>query len=1028
MNSQPDDTDLDTVSRPAPLVIPSSPSTNQYSINQTIVRTATGFTSQLVMSSLPPKPPESSSQPPGEDEDENRDANDEDHVPSSPPAVNDRDAEDNDDVLYDEHNYDEHVSAGEGEVGDNDFPPVENRIEHYDGVAESQYIEGDDLDEAEDKDVNMDVAPEDVSERGGDEIPDTAEQGEPSEGHAAEDPTANLFEVSKLQRQSTVPDSDMMEDTQPSNFAQTNIGEMQTAESRAYDGATPKQTDGTGPYHTAQEHQSPSKSNKDESYSTPKQATSSERRPQFRSLNDIANQPETQSSFDFVNLEIPKLDFAADTEEGSNDISGSSPLRRSAKKRKITYSAKKKSILSPTKSPVPVMKQTASSPLPQPSESSQEDAPSSTMEREERGASAAAKARAKVMSAKRPPLKLETPAQPTRARSKRKRALKAASKSALQSPKSASNAPDEADSPKSAAAEDPDVEMLDVEAGVQAHIEDQDELAEPVPQPAKPVGTGGQLTTFNDNGSDRGEEPTGGLLCPERVLAYWPGQGYYPATCLGYAGLHHVKVRYDEGSMNTLDVSQVRAFDLRIGDHIKVDEIGMKKHVYVVVGFKDKIDNSNDEDYPMTDRHGYQSVVLEVKQRESILPADRPRESETITVPLERIYLTTQLCNKFRDRLYKPTPSPSPAASTPRVSTPVSAGGGVVSPTLSRRGTAGPSMLRESIRAGSVSSTFQGPTSTVFLNMAFAITLQNDEDEHEKQALARLISSNGGQVLNGFYELFDDLDGSAGTPSRPTSAGKGKGKAKGKETPLSSTAASIGLTLREEFKGLHFAALITDTHSRRTKYIQALALNIPCLHHRWLADSITASHPLPFTKYLLPAGLSTFLSPEGVVRSRNLQAYEPVDGTFEDIVSSRDLLLKAYSVLLITGKSKREIERKKPYLFLTYALGPHTVGRCADIAAAKDLIRQGGNWDWVYVDGGVAGLSEAEYAFFGDGRGAAESGSRTGAVAKGKKRKKEHSVEPEVLVRTGEIAGRKVRLVCDEFVIQSLILGSLVEE
>jgi hypothetical protein len=325
-------------------------------------------------------------------------------------------------------------------------------------------------------------------------------------------------------------------------------------------------------------------------------------------------------------------------------------------------------------------------------------------------------------------------------------------------------------------------------------------------------------------------------------------------------------------------------------------------------------------------------------------------------------------------------------------------------------------LLRESLRADSVGSSLQEAGGTVFSNMAFAVTLHNDEDDIEKNAIAKMIGSNGGQVLDGFNELFDYIDTSEAGSSRPTSSSNENRKS-------IDTSISTGFFLKRDWKSLQFAALITDTHSRRTKYIQALALNIPCLHHRWVTDSIAASRPLPFGKYLLCAGISTYLDPEGVLRSRNMQLYDPAQASFEEVVKSRQLLLRNQSVLLITGKTKKEVERKKPYLFLTHALGPRVVGRCPDIAAAAQMIKDG-NWDWVYVDGGAAGLMEAENILFD--RGASLCHAR--AAPKSKKRKRMNSVESEVLVRVGEIAGKKVRLACDEFVIQSLILGALLEE
>jgi hypothetical protein len=1007
LNSQPDDADLDSIPMPAPLALPSSPSTNQYSINQTTMKRAAGFTSQLVSSSLPPKPPESSSPAAGEhaaDEDA-----DEERVPSSPPALNAEDT-DEDEVLYDEHNYDEHVSAGESEVGDNDDSvSVENAMDPNDNVAGPHNIEREY--HTEDQNFDIDAAPENARDKRGDEAPNTAEHGGSGEegappgrvsqpGHTS-NKQDDATSMSRSQQPSTVPESVMMEDTQPSNFAQTHVGGTQPAESRTND-ATPKDTDGTGQYHTAQERQTPKKASKESSYNTPKQASSSGKRPQFRSLNDIANQPETQqSSFDINNFELPNLGFSNDTE----DMPGSSPLRPSAKKRKITYSAKRKSILSPTKPPAPSVTQTTSPPLARPAKASEGAAPSSTLEREERGASAATRARTKAIESAQSP---DTPATSTRARSKKKYVTKSTAKRAPQRSKPTSRT-----TRKKAAAgavpvhsgpsEDSDVEMADV-----GSTERPGEVEEPAAQPDNP----GQGNTSNNNVTDLVEEPSGELLCPDRVLAYWPGQGYYPATCLGPAGLHHAKLRYDEGSINTLDVSHMRVFDLRIGDHIKVDQTGMKKHVYVVVGFKDKIDASTNEEYPRTDCRGYQTVVLEVKTRDSVLPGDREKKAQSIAVPVDKIYLTQQLLGKFRDRTYQPIPSSSPAASTPRVSTPMGAASEIASPSLSRRGTAGPSMLRESIRAGSVASTLPEAASTVFTNMAIAITLQNDADEYGKRALSKLVISNGGQVLNGFDELFSD-----------TKQWYNQAPADNSDIPLVGSIANGDMTLKEEFKGLRFAALITDTHSRRTKYVQALALNIPCLHHRWLSDSITASAPLPFGKYLLPAGLSMFLSPEGVVRSRDLSSYDPAESVFADIVNSRHMPLEHQRVLVITGKAKKEYERKKPYIFLIRALGPGKIGCCVDVAAAKDWVAMG-TWDWVYVDGGAAGLAEAAHAIFGD-----EKGPQSGkGVAKGKKRKKEHSMDTEPLVRVGVIGGKRVRLICDEFVIQSLILGALLEE
>jgi hypothetical protein len=134
-------------------------------------------------------------------------------------------------------------------------------------------------------------------------------------------------------------------------------------------------------------------------------------------------------------------------------------------------------------------------------------------------------------------------------------------------------------------------------------------------------------------------------------------------------------------------------------------------------------------------------------------------------------------------------------------------------------------------------------------------------------------------------------------------------------------------------------------------------------------------------------------------------------------------LLQGQSVLLVTGKSKKEIEKRQPFVFLTYALGAANVGQCADLNAATQLLMQD-QWDWVYVDNDQSRPADAAAELFGT---SAPAKSAKGSFKKGKKRKREDG-EAEELVAKGDISGRKVRIASAEFVIQSLILGALVDE
>jgi hypothetical protein len=151
-------------------------------------------------------------------------------------------------------------------------------------------------------------------------------------------------------------------------------------------------------------------------------------------------------------------------------------------------------------------------------------------------------------------------------------------------------------------------------------------------------------------------------------------------------------------------------------------------------------------------------------------------------------------------------------------------------------------------------------------------------------------------------------------------------------------------------------------------------------------------------------------------------------------------------------------EKRKTFIFLTLALGAARVRRVPDVKEARAILDQAsaegqgkgggeGEWRWVYVD---CALGEAGKVLFG--KGFASSAGGVGAAAGGGKRKRkgkaaskdESAVAGSGSGTAGSAAGSgavgsgaessrlsltdgKVMLVNDEFVIQSLILGDLVE-
>ncbi|KAL2152097.1 hypothetical protein VTH82DRAFT_5281 [Thermothelomyces myriococcoides] len=155
--------------------------------------------------------------------------------------------------------------------------------------------------------------------------------------------------------------------------------------------------------------------------------------------------------------------------------------------------------------------------------------------------------------------------------------------------------------------------------------------------------------------------------------------------------------------------------------------------------------------------------------------------------------------------------------------------------------------------------------------------------------------------------------------------------------------------------------------------------------------------------YLLCAGQSAFLG--DAIRSRSLSPYDAATASLADVVGRREKLLEGSRILAVVKKAFEE--RKMAYVFLARVLGAsltrvHSVEQArAEIKAADEA---GQPFDWVYVDG-----KPNEEALFATG------------PAGGKKRKRAASSAAQRPVK-------RIRTLSDELVIQSLILGRLIEE
>ena len=503
----------------------------------------------------------------------------------------------------------------------------------------------------------------------------------------------------------------------------------------------------------------------------------------------------------------------------------------------------------------------------------------------------------------------------------------------------------------------------------------------------------------NPASTDRDQTNDRRMTAPNRVFAHFNGSNpaYHPATCLEMINGDdpRYRVRFEDGTVDVISGYGIKRLELRPGDVVKVDLPGARKLNYVVEGVQDQHVSTvardpatpsrrgrtapiTDSAFPEVDVYGNATVLMSPKQRQSV-GGDEPSSSQ-IAVPLTLVYLTQTMWTAFKDRHY------SHLSNKPQTST------GLQTPAEQP---STPSTPSSRTRRAKLSGLAPGLSTTVgnilrggiFRNMAFAITNVDRADENER--IKNHITSNGGTILRtGLDELFH-------IPALP------------RTTSPADPNTDTSFQLTPAAKDVGFTCLIADKHCRTAKYIQALSLGIPCLSTRWITNCIAKQRVLPWAPYLLPSGESAFLG--GAVRSRILQPFDAETATLPEIVENRPKMLDGASILIIMEKGQEKSMQQHP--LITYALGASKISRAiSDASAAKavaDAQALGEPWDWVFS---YDKEQEVEEKLFGGG-------------STGKKRKRGRDGE-------GGPSGKrsKTRVVGNEFVIQSLILGMLIEE
>ena len=279
----------------------------------------------------------------------------------------------------------------------------------------------------------------------------------------------------------------------------------------------------------------------------------------------------------------------------------------------------------------------------------------------------------------------------------------------------------------------------------------------------------------------------------------------------------------------------------------------------------------------------------------------------------------------------------------------------------------------------------------LFEGMVFGLSFQASKaKQQEREQLEAKIVQAGGTILEegGFQSLFEPS-----TIMNTTS-------------PVLEGGTSLKLTKTGLESG--FTALIADSHSRKAKYMQALALGLPCLAHQWINACLSKSAIVDWEPYLLCAGPSAILGK--AIRSRTLTPYSAVEARLYETVASRPRLLAGQSLLVVFDNKRSKKDDKEPYIFLAQALGP-LVSRVFTTQQARDACAErlaaGTPFNWLYVDGATCTVDSVLTEPDKDG------------VKKSKRSR--------VGVKWAPWADN-LRVLNDEVVIQSLILGRMIEE
>ncbi|ORY78964.1 hypothetical protein BCR37DRAFT_381828 [Protomyces lactucae-debilis] len=418
-----------------------------------------------------------------------------------------------------------------------------------------------------------------------------------------------------------------------------------------------------------------------------------------------------------------------------------------------------------------------------------------------------------------------------------------------------------------------------------------------------------------------------------RVLAYHaPSKSWFPGSVVGDVAkdAESVHVLFDDDDELEVPIESLRALRLFCGDIVRVSHPAALRKTSLVVTDLIKLDHVT-----KTDDQGFAQFRAHKQSR----------KFESYVLNVSSLWLRVgKLVEPFLGRPWKlpvdalvpssAVPAPSPIPITPS---------------------------RRDVLARTVRSTSRLPTpmpalrtqgsSGIFNGIAFTLTLVKST-EKLRRALRQLIVDHGGIFLeDGLSELFDEGESLKPQPSiyNEDSLEEQSDADEITSDCLGSADGRVSfgtLRLAPRYASLRAACVISDAPSRKAKYLQALALDLPCFHYAYIqhcaAASQQSSRMHSARPYLLAAGDAVLdkrpfsICMDPIIKSLSLQNDS---ATLASLLEQRRQPLAGQHCIVVVGRRDEAVQRKI-HLFLSRAMGCARVAAVETIADAVDLFMQ----------------------------------------------------------------------------------------